>query len=593
MTGPGLPPAQGKTPGGKLRARAEELVPMAPAIRGELERALHELQVYRIELEMQNEQLCAAEAAHEATARRYRDLHELAPSAYVTLDRNGVIIDVNRAACALLEADRGALLGRPLARFTDPASTPTLRRCLTTVRASNTRHCCHLGLLTAAATPIEARLEAVALTWSEGEGVSLCSLSDVSAERRAERASAAKSAAEQASAAKSDFLAQMSHELRTPLSGIFSAIELALLEKLPPKATRYLMLAQTAADDLLMLVGDVLDFAKIEARRVDLIDGLFDLPEALVGSLATVRQAAVHKGLTLTLELDPRLPAKVRGDRRRLKQIIVNLLSNAIKFTQSGTITVAFRPADEAASAPDRTSFLAEITDNGIGFDPALAESIFAPYTQGSPDHYIRHGGTGLGLAIVRQLVELMHGRIWAESQAGVGSIFRFIIELGRAPELSDSDIDESATEATAAAVDGATKLLRILLVEDDPLSQIVAAELLRDDGHEVIVAEDGEVALTVLLGRSFDLLLVDHQMPRLDGPSLTRLIRAGTLGQVPADLPIIGLSALALRDDRHDRHDRDICIDAGMDECLAKPLDRQRLYRTLARLAQGRGDRT
>ncbi len=594
MTGSGDLPAKGKTPD-PLRARAEEQVLTTPPDRGELERALHELQVHRIELEIQNEELRAAEAAHEATARRYRDLHDLAPSAYLTLDRGGVIIDVNRAACALLGAERRDLLGRPLARFTDAASSPLLRRCLAAVQARDGRQSCPLGLLPVVGAPLEAHLEAVALTGVDGARASLCALNDLSAERRAERASAAKLAAEQASAAKSDFLAQMSHELRTPLSGVYSAIELALLEELPAKATRYLEVAQTAASDLLALVGDVLDFAAIEARRIELTDRPFALAEALEGSLAMVREAALRKGLGLTLELDPRAPQQVRGDRRRFKQIIINLLSNAIKFTEEGTINVAFGPADEASSDPGRLSFVAVITDSGTGFDPALAEAIFAPYTQGSTDHYIRHGGTGLGLAIVRQLVELMHGRIWAESQVGIGSVFRFIIELGRVDGVCAGERVESATEATveSATVEGVTGPLRILLVEDDPVSQLVAAELLRDDGHEVIVADNGEVALPILERSSaqggFDLVLVDHQMPRLDGPGLARIIRAGTLAQVPPDLPIIGLSALALRDDRDER---DVCIDAGMDECLAKPLDRQRLYQTLAALAKARSDR-
>lgn len=582
---------QGDLPGrrgaaAQLRARAELQAPTAPPDQGELERALHELQVHRIELEMQNEELRAAEVAHRAAARRYRELHDRAPTAYVTLDRGGVIIEVNRAACALFGVDRDDLLGRHLARFTDPASTPLLERCLAAVRVRDARQSCPLGLITAAAAPIEARMEAVALTGLEAEGASLCALIDVSAERRAERASAAKLAAERASAAKSDFLAQMSHELRTPLSGIFSAIELALLGDLPAKTTRYLELAQVATDDLLALVGDILDLAKIEARRVELSTSRFDLPGALAESLATVRQAALSKGLELTLELDPRVPTEALGDRRRLKQILVNLLGNAIKFTESGPIGVAFGPADEAASAPERMAFLAEITDSGIGFDPELAESIFAPYTQASSDHYVRHGGTGLGLAIVRQLVELMHGRIWAESQPGVGSTFRFIIELERAPELGATDIDESAVIATEGTTGRVTTPLRILLVEDNPVSQVVTAELLRGDGHEVVVAVDGEAALGILPGGGFDLALVDHQLPGLDGPALARLIRAGRLEQVRKDLPIIGLSALALRDDR------DACIEAGMDECFSKPLDRPRLYRTIARLVQaGAGD--
>jgi two-component system CheB/CheR fusion protein len=552
----------------ELRHLAEEVLsgraPVPSAEDVDLPRLLHELLVHRVELELQNEELIRTHAELEESARRFRELYERAPAAYFTLDPAGTILEANPASEALLRVPCGALIGEPLARFIASDPAPELARCVAAAMDSDALQSCETRLIAGRdGEPVEIHFECCGHSGPDGGRVGYCVLRDITAERReALRSRSAQEAAELANRAKSEFLARMSHELRTPMSSIYLATELALAQAVEGPNRTYLTIAHRAASALLDVVSGLLDLAKIEAGREDLVEADFDLRATIAGNHAILRMSAEVKGLTYTVEIDPRLPHVVHGDRGRLGQVLLNLLANAIKFTERGGIALIARVAEEP-SRRGGVALVVEVKDTGMGFPAAVSAEIFEPFTQAIDAQHLKYGGSGLGLAISRQLVGLMGGRIWCASEVDVGSTFGFIIDLGAAKQ---PEALEGASASPPRAL--AERRRRVLVVDDDLVSQHLAAALLRRAGHEVLVADDGLLALQTLARRPVDVLLLDRHMPALDGLEMTRRIRAGHAAGALADLLIIGLTAVAFPGDR------EACLDAGMDACLIKPLD-------------------
>ncbi|MCB9701910.1 MAG: response regulator [Myxococcales bacterium] len=527
---------------------------------------VHELHVQQIELEMQNESLLRAQDELEASRRRYLDLFELAPFGYLTLDGRGAIVEANAAAARLLGLDRATLVGLPFGRFVEAGARERWRSFLEGVLSARDQGPSDF-LIDAGERVFMASVSGVVLRGGDGEARCCCALDDVSQERLAEALQRAKESAEDASRAKSEFLARVSHELRTPLSSIQMATELALTEALPERARRFLELALRASEGLLSVISDTLDFAKIEARRIELADEPFELTAALEASLGSLRASAEAKGITFAIDVDPTLPRWVRGDRGRLGQALINLVGNAIRFTARGGVRVVVRPSDEPPSRADGLRIAFVVADTGAGFPPEASEAIFEPFNRAGS------GGVGLGLTITRELVGLMGGRIWAVGRPGVGATFSFVVELGvieRSPRaLLAGDVEAAPAEARSRT---------ILLAEDDPICRETEAALLERAGHRVIAVEDGQRVLEVLRRRGdVDALVIDVQMPGLDGDEVTRRIRGGAAPGVARDLVVVGLTAVLLAGAR-DRY-----LASGMDECLAKPLDVDRLHAALA----------
>ncbi len=404
---------------------------------------------------------------------------------------------------------------------------------------------------------------------------------------------------EEAVVNKNEFLANVTHELRTPMNAIIGMTELALDEELPEVVRDYLLTARDSADTMLSLINDILDYSRLEVGRDELEIASFDVRRLLEETMHSLSLRAYERGLALAAAVDPDVPFRIYGDSARLRQLLSNLISNAIKFTERGEVIIDIR-LDETASGPndweewkagDRAHLHFSVKDTGIGIDAADHGRIFAPFVQVDSSMTRSYAGTGLGLSICTKLARLMDGSIRVESELGRGCAFHFTANFDVAPASNDPETDllHSITEAFEGVaadrtrdlpIERASDCLKVLVAEDIPANQKVVTAILTRRGHEPTIANNGREAIDLFERNVFDVILMDIQMPILDGIQATRAIRE-IENKSGRRIPIVAMTAHAMP------RDREACKAAGMDQYLSKPLDAQLMLKMIEDLTQ------
>ena len=518
-----------------------------------------------------------ADEALRESELRFRALFSAVSDPVLVADRDtGILVECNPAAESFFGRRREQLIGLPQ-RELHPPETPKAEGVTEDFKrvAFDPRIKQEVKLLAAGGE--ERYVDVTASTFDiMGHWLILGVFRDVTDNKRAQEALIkAKDQAESATLAKSEFLANMSHEIRTPLNGILGMLQLLQTTAQDDEQKEYVLTAIRSSKRLASLLSDILDLSRIEAGKMILREERFEtrlLKEAVFDLFSL---AAKGKGIDLEFVYDERLPHVLVGDEARVRQILFNLIGNAIKFTQKGRVLTEVSRLPIAPQGSCRVLFT--VSDTGIGIDDAQVKSIFEPFVQAENTYVRRYQGAGLGLSIVARLVKLLGGEIGIESEVGTGTTVYLTIPFKMPP----MHIPTSLAKMPSSIGNN----LRILIVEDDAVTRLSLKRLLEKSGHSVGVAEHGAEALRILEQEQFDLILMDIQMPVMDGVEATREIRFKDRFEAIRDIPIIAVTAYAMSGDR------DKILGAGMNDYISKPVDIEALKAVITKVMGNKQD--
>jgi len=559
----------------------------------EKKRLAAELEAHRHHLEILVQARTAelAEAKRVATQRgdEYADLYDRAPCGYHSLGPDGRIVAVNQTELAMLGYARDEFVGHHIGEFLTPESRVLFARRFEDFKQAGRMRDLDYDFVRRDGSILPVLISADMVKNADGGfAFNRATMVDNSERKAREREIAEMQAelvrraeaAEVANIAKSAFLANMSHEIRTPMNGILGMASLLRRDGVTARQADRLDKIDTAGRHLLSVINDILDISKIEAGKLVLECAPLDVGSVLANVRSILSERVRTKGLQLLVEADA-MPAGLQGDPTRLQQALLNYATNAVKFTEAGSIILRCRVLEETS---DGFRLRFEVQDTGIGIEAETIARLFASFEQADNSTTRKYGGTGLGLAITRHLAELMGGAAGVDSIAGKGSTFWFTVLLAKR-EGGGSDTARSDAVAAETAIREAHGGARVLVVDDEPINREVAGMLLEDAGLLVDQAEDGEQAVAMARAASYAAILMDMQMPRLDGLAATRRLRELSACR---DTPIIAMTANAFAEDKAR------CLEAGMDDFLVKPFAPETLFAVIRKALGGeRGTRS
>jgi len=524
-----------------------------------------------------------AEVAVRQAATEFRTVIDSTNDAIFIADFTGRLLEVNQAACRSLGYSRDELVSMRIQDIDTPETAALLPGRLETIRERG-EACFESVQLRRDGTPVPIELNVRALSFRQTQAL-LGVARDIGERKKSEAELRARTAemarlkgeAENANRAKSEFLANMSHEIRTPLNGILGFTNLLSGGELNAEQREYNDAVRASAEHLLSLINDLLDFSRIEAGRLEPDSARFSVRQCVDDAVSPVKPLAEAKGLEILVEVSDSAPPWAQGDSHRIRQVLLNLLGNAVKFTEQGSIAVRVWVAGHHGRTTGDGSLALQfaVSDTGIGIPEGQRAMIFEPFRQADGSITRRFGGTGLGLSISSRLVALMKGRMWLETREGAGSTFTFTIPFIPAAAPATGEGAASPKGHLRSARPG----LSILVAEDNKVNQRLICRLLEMRGHRVIVCDTGAEVLNAWHNHKFDLVLMDLQMPEMDGLEATRRVREeeSTTG---SHIPVVAMTACAMVGDREK------CIQGGFDGYLTKPIDVQELEQVLAEYA-------